>query len=93
VIILSRPSFERAFRALSPEWQADVKAPATLLPEAFGKPHVHVGLGVRKVGRYFEFRVGLKLRVLFLLRKGDAVLVTVGAHDDIVRFIKENPNR
>jgi len=91
VTILSRPSFERAFRALSPKTQAELRAAAAALPEAFGKPHVHAALGVRKVGKYFEFRVGLKLRVLFLLRKGDAVLVTVGDHDDIVRFVKDNP--
>ena len=89
--ILSRPSFERAFNDLSPETQAEVRSAAALLPEAFGKPHVHQGLGVRKVGKYFEFRVGLKRRVLFVIRKGDAVLVTVGDHDDIVRFIRENP--
>ena len=89
--VLSRPSFERAFKALSPETQAQVRSAATLLPEAFGKPHVHQGLGVRKLCKYFEFRVGLQHRVLFLLRKGNAVLVTVGDHDDIVRFIKDNP--
>ena len=89
--ILSRPSFDRAFRDLSPEIQAEIRSAAALLPEAFGKPHVHAGLGVRKVGKYFEFRVGLKCRVLFMIRKGDAVLVTVGHHDDIVRFVRDNP--
>ena len=89
--VLSRPSFERAFKDLTAEIQAAVRSAAALLPEAFGKPHVHQGLGVRKVGKYFEFRVGLKWRVLFVIRKGDAVLVTVGDHDDIVRFVRENP--
>ena len=89
--VLSRPSFERAFKDLTAEIQAEVRSAAALLPEAFGKPHVHQGLGVRKVGKYFEFRVGLKWRVLFVIRKGDAVLVTVGDHDDIVRFVRENP--
>ena len=89
--ILSRPSFERAYKNLSSEAQAEVRSAAALLPEAFGKPHVHQGLGVRKVGKYFEFRVGLKLRVLFVVRKGDAILVTVGDHDGIVRFVRDNP--
>jgi hypothetical protein len=91
VTIFSRPSFERAFRDLDAESQAEVRSAAALLPEAVGKPHVHSGLGVRKVGNYFEFRVGLKCRVLFLMRKGDAVLVTVGNHDDIARFVRGNP--
>ena len=68
-----------------------MRSTTALLPEAFGKPHIHAGLGVRKVGKYFEFRVGLKWRVLFMIRKGDVVLVTVGNHDDIVRFVRENP--
>jgi hypothetical protein len=91
VTILSRPSFDRAFRDLSPEIQAEVRSAAALLPEAFGKPHVHAGLGVHIVGKYFEFRAGLKCRVLFMIRKRDAVLVTVGNHDDIVRFVRDNP--
>lgn len=89
--ILSRPSFDRAFRDLSQETQAEVRAAAALLPQAFGKPHVHQGLGVRKLGKYFEFRVGLKTRVLFVIRNRDAVLVTVGNHDDIVRFVRDKP--
>jgi mRNA-degrading endonuclease RelE of RelBE toxin-antitoxin system len=91
VTILSRPSFDRAFRDLSPQIQAEVRSAITLLPEAFGKPHIHAGLGVRKVGKYIELRVGLKWRVLFMIRKGDVVLVTVGNHDDIVRFVRDNP--
>ena len=88
--IFTRPSFERAFENLSPEIQAEITAAAGLLPQAFGKPHIHQGLGIRKVSKYFEFRVGLKVRVLFVLRRGDAVLVTVGNHDDIVRFITQS---
>jgi hypothetical protein len=91
VTILSRPSFERAFSKLTSEAQAEVRTRAALLPQAFGNPHVHAGLGVRKVGKYFEFRAGLKCRVLFVVRKGDVVLVTAGNHDEIVRFVRENP--
>jgi len=91
VTILSRPSFDRAFSGLDSETKAEVRSAAALLPQAFGKPHVHAGLGVRKVGKYFEFRVGLKWRVLFLIRKGDPVLVTVGDHGAMVRFVRENP--
>jgi len=38
-----------------------------------------------EAGPYFEFRA------LFVVRKADVVLVTVGNHDDIVRFVRENP--
>jgi len=91
VTIFTRPSFERAFKHLNAQTQAEVRSAAALLPQAFSQPHVHQGLGVRKVGKYFEFRVGLRWRVLFMLHQGDVVLVMVGDHDDIVSFIRGNP--
>ena len=42
------------------------------------------------MGNFFEFRSGLKLRVLFVLDAGDAVLITVGNHEDIARWIKDS---
>lgn len=65
-------------------------ATAQRLPEVFGRPHEHSGLSVRRIGTFYEFRVGLHLRVVFLLSKGDAILLTVGNHDEVVRFVREN---
>jgi len=77
-------------KRLSAPEQDRVLAAAGQLPEVFGRPHAHAGLGIRRVNRYFEFRCGLDFRVLFVVRAGDAVLVTVGNHDDIRRYAKEN---
>lgn len=88
--ILSRKSFDRALKKLTAEKQEAVRAAARRLPEAFRNLHVHSGLGMRRFGIYFEFRVGLDLRVLFILAAGDAVLLTVGSHDEIRRYVKEN---
>jgi hypothetical protein len=38
----------------------------------------------------FEFRVGLKLWVIFTLESGDVVLQTIGNHDQIKQFLREN---
>ena len=88
--IFYRPAFARSFKGLSAAEQQDVRAAQAQLSKAFGRPHLHAGLGIRRFGNYFEFRAGLKLRVLFVIESGDAVLVTVGNHDDVRRYIKEN---
>ncbi len=87
-MILTRPSYERAFARLSPQQKARVNTAVELLQPTFGRPHLHGGLGLRAVGSYFEFRAGLGLRVLFVVSGGDLILVTVGNHDHIARFIR-----
>jgi hypothetical protein len=59
------------------------------LEASFGRPHEHSGLGLRAFGRYFEFRAGLGLRVLFLNEKGGLFLCFVGNHEQVRAFIKE----
>lgn len=88
--IFMRPAFARRFRKLAPEQQAEVRAAAMRLPDVFGRPHLHAGLGLRSFGRYFEFRAGLAVRVLFLVEGGDAHLVTFGGHDAIRAYVKNN---
>jgi len=90
VRILYRPSFARAFKALTAHQQQDVRSAQAQLGEVFGRPHLHAGLGIRRVGDYFEFRAGLKLRVLFVIESGDAVLVTLGNHDEVRRYVRDN---
>ena len=87
-MILTRPSYDRAFGKLSPQQQARVAAAVARLEKSFGRPHLHGGIGLRPFGRYFEFRAGLDLRILFIPFEGDLVLVTVGNHDQIRAFIK-----
>lgn len=89
-MILARPSFRRTFAKLSSSQQAQVEAALEKLPQAFGRPHVHLGIGVRPFGGFYEFRAGLGLRVLFLFNRGDFILVTVGDHDAVARFIRDN---
>ncbi|NBV24094.1 MAG: hypothetical protein EBS05_19510 [Proteobacteria bacterium] len=62
------------------------------LVEGFGKPHVHAGLGVRRLTeQLFEFRVSRELRVVFVLIKpGTLRLVMCGSHDDVRAWLKSN---
>ena len=87
-MIRSRPSFDRAYARLTGQQRDRVDAAILRLEGAFGRPHLHAGIGLRPFGGYFELRAGLDLRVLFVPYAGDLVLVTVGNHDQVRRFLK-----
>ena len=87
-MILTRPSWERAFKKLTEDQQHRVNAVLGNLENSFGRPHRHAGIGVRSIGHYLECRAGLDLRVLFVASKGNLILVTVGSHNAIRAFIK-----
>ena len=80
--------FKRETRTL-PEDQLDQLDQALrLLPAAFGQPHRHAGLGIRRLRRsYFEFRLGRDQRVVFRLDGSTAILQMVGDHDAVRRFL------
>lgn len=88
-MIYVRPRYERAWRKLSPGQQVAVNAAVARLEATFGRPHEHSGLELRAFGRYFEFRVSLGLRVLFLKESGDLFLCFVGTHEQVRAFIKQ----
>ncbi|MGA2542930.1 MAG: hypothetical protein ABSG78_15375 [Verrucomicrobiota bacterium] len=89
-MILTRSSYRRAFQRLSATQQTAVNAAIARLPGAFGRPHLHSGIGIRPFGGFYECRIGRDLRVLFVFEKGDFILVTVGGHDTLARFIRDN---
>lgn len=86
---LTRPSSLRAFKRLSSTQQSAINAAVGRLPEVFGRPHMHAGIGIRPFGGFYECRIGRDLRVLFVFDRGDFVLVTVGDHNDVARFIRD----
>ncbi len=89
-MILQRPSFERAYKKLPAQEQSGVNDALARLEDNFGRPHQHAGICVRSIGKFFECRAGLRLRILFVARGGDLILVTVGSHDKIRAFVKNN---
>ena len=61
-----------------------------VLKTGFGKPHVHAGIGVRRLRKeLFEFRAGLNIRVVFWLVKPRTLrLAMCGNHDDVRTWIR-----
>jgi hypothetical protein len=78
VFVFSTPDRKRATRTLS-----------KLLDYFSGGPRP-LGLGLRKLRKdYWEVRVGLAVRIIFLLEKDLATFVLAGSHDDIRKYLKQ----
>jgi hypothetical protein len=59
------------------------------LAETFGQPHVHSGIGIRKLGQaLFECRGNRDLRFLFLNLDESLEVRFLGTHDEIRRELR-----
>lgn len=59
------------------------------LTEAFGQPHRHSGMGIRKLGdRLFECRGNLALRFLFENRPEDLFVFFLGSHAEVQKLLR-----
>ncbi|HLA78213.1 MAG TPA: hypothetical protein VJU18_11590 [Vicinamibacteria bacterium] len=64
------------------------------LVDSFGRPHVHSGLGIRKLGaRLFECRGSLGLRFIFQDRATDLFVSFLGNHDEIKALLRSGRYR
>ena len=60
------------------------------LGEAFGNPHIHSGLGIRKLkGNIFECRAGLANRFGFVDSGEQLVVSFLGNHDELRRWVRD----
>ena len=84
-------AFQRDVRALSEAQRLAVLEAMLSLPRAVGDPHLHAGLGIRKLhaSGIWEARVGLGLRIVFGRQTDLLTPVRVGSHDEIRRFLRE----
>lgn len=59
------------------------------LEESFGRPHIHSGLGIRKLtARSFECRGNLALRFISRDEPDGLKLIFLGNHDEVRRLIR-----
>jgi hypothetical protein len=64
------------------------------LPETFGRPHVHSGLGIRKLGgKIFECRGNAWLRFIFQDRPSDLFVSFLGDHDEVKTLLQSSKYR
>ena len=83
--LLATPRF---LKSIPPERRADVLAGMRAAQVAFGQPHLHAGVGLRRIPPFMECRCGLDLRLVFQRERLDLVFHFCGSHDAVARFLK-----
>ena len=88
------PGVLRRLRELPKSQRAECLLALCELTESFGRPHVHSGLGIRKLGeKLFECRADLALRFIFQDRPSDLFVSFLGNHDEIKTLLKSGKYR
>ena len=84
------PEFRNAIRKLTKSKRRQIGQVLNSIQDGFGKPHLHSGLGVRRLrGNYFECRAGLKLRLVFRGERGVLTFTAAGDHDEVRKLLKD----
>lgn len=83
------PPLRLAIRALPKSRRAEIGQVITAVRDGFGAPHLHAGIGIRRLREsVFECRVGLKLRLIFESEPGLLTFTALGTHDEIRKLLK-----
>jgi len=87
-ILIDVAVFER-LGALSRSERAECLLALHDLREAFGRPHQHTGLSIRKLrAKTFECRATIKLRYLFENRPECLYIFALADHDEVQRMLR-----
>lgn len=87
--LIIKPELFKQLLNLPRDQRASCWESISQLPESFGHPHVHLGLGIRKLRPHlFECRAGLGLRLLFRDCDAGVEIFFVGNHDQVQAFLR-----
>ena len=88
------PDVLKRLRGLPKDEKVECLLALCELSESFGGPHVHSGLGIRKLGgRLFAFRGSLALRFVFQDRPTDLFVAFLGTHDEVKALLRSGRYR
>jgi hypothetical protein len=88
------PQLLKRLRELPKDERAECVLALCELIEEFGRPHVHSGLGIRKLGdSLFECRAGLSRRFLFHDRPDELFVFFLGNHDEVKALVRSGRYR
>lgn len=88
------PAVIRRLRELPKSEKVECLLALCELAETFGRPHIHSGLAIRKLGsKLFECRSGLALRLVFQDRPTELYVSFLGNHDEIGALLKSGRYR
>lgn len=85
--LLATPRFLKSVPAGQREEVLTVMKAAGL---AYGQPHLHAGLGLRRIPPFMECRCGLAWRLVFQREGQSLVFHLCGTHDEVETFLKNH---
>lgn len=88
------PAVLRRLRELSKNERVECLLALCDLLDGFGRPHVHSGLGIRKLGnKLFECCGNRDLRFIFQDRSAELYVSFLGNHDEIRTLLRRGNYR
>jgi hypothetical protein len=88
------PAVIRRLRELPKTEKVECLLALSELTESFGRPHIHSGLSIRKLGnKLFECRGSRTFRFIFLDRSTELFVSFLGNHDEIKELLKSGRYR
>ena len=87
--IVTKAAFERAYQKLSESHRELVDDSLRRFEIYLRTREASGGLGIKHLGsRTYEFRVGLSLRIVYVLEENRIILALLGTHDEVRRYLK-----
>lgn len=83
--VLATPRF---LKSVPSARRAEIFASMRAAAEAYGQPHLHAGVGLRRIRPFMECRCGLDLRLIFQVERAGLVFHLCGTHDEVAAFLK-----
>lgn len=83
------PRLQKRAKGLSAAEREQVSESLRALADGFGRPHLHSGLGIRRLRKdLFECRAGLRWRIVFFAEKGLLTAYDVMTHDELQAWLR-----
>ncbi len=83
------PRFRKSVEKLGAAERNQVADCLAALRDGFGFPHLHSGLGIRRLRKdLFECRAGLHWRIIFFAEKGVLTAYDVMTHDQLRDWLR-----
>ena len=80
--------FRRCLRGFSDGRMESIWATMRAAAAAYGRPHLHAGIGLRVIGDFIECRDALDHRLSFQRDGGSLVFRFYGAHNEMRAFLR-----
>ena len=82
------PAFRRCLRGLPDDRLLAVLEAIRAAEAAYGNPHRHAGIGLRRIGDFLECRDALNRRLIFQRRGEVLEFHFYGTHDQVKAFLR-----